>query len=1156
MKGEKNMNKLLQKVAKLTLGLAMAAGVGVAIGAGHKDTAKVFATSGTMISSFSATSGDYDDNITYTSYKGGGTSNPQVNSNQIRLYQGTTTNAGGMLVIEAKTGYTISAITVGSGMATTLGYKVGTKYTTSTGVSNFTNWGSCSNGGTKELTGLSTTVVTFACLGTSSSSRWYVNKLSVTYSGGATDSVTVTLNTNSLNIDLYTSTTASLTATATTSGSATAGLTAVSSNTSVATVSTGTPTSGTAFTITGVSVGSATITVTSTWDDNKTATCTVNVTDSTPAPFDSKDFVQCTSTSDLEANATYIITNGTSGSVATMSTETNTNNRRSTTVSVSNNKIASTSATLTLTLGGSTGAWTFHTENYTGTDGYLTPGSTTSNARLNVSANNDNYGLYTISFSSGKAVITSTGKSSYHIMRCNPNSGSPLFACYSSGQNDIYLWKEYSTKTLSSLSVTGTPTKLSGYYDTDTFDPTGITAYTANYDDESTKSLSASDITWPALVANMGTIKGSYTENDVTVYTPTYNISVSADSLSTVSLSGTMTASYNTNDSWDKGSLVVTAGYLSGKTDTVTGDSTIAYYSDQAMTQEVATPADLGVGNNKTVYVKATYSGVSNATGYSQTVSITKAPTEQTKTINLVNCSLNDTCDASASSVTLATGVATMSWVKGSSTSNANNYMGGTGTYTHTRIYNGMTVTISANSNVLKEVLFSVNTPSNINVTITGGTYSSPESGIAKITANANVTSISFTLSSNTQFTSAEIHYYAPDVAATGITINGETSSSVSITPYQTTRLVASVLPVDATDRSFTFSIAPSDANAIITIDENGNVEPIANKYGDTVVTATSTDGGFTATCTVTVVRVSYHQAVYDPTSTSSVSTSGTLPQGSSASFETDRFVGGVVQMISGESMTLTLSGYVGQKIRSVILKMHSNQTGGAGSLTVTGGSTTIASISSATFADNSWNGEYTTEWVLIEPEATMYDVRNGENVVISIAASANSLFVDEIRVQYEASEIDTSAVDFAQMILELITCDNSGMTPPSSSDWLDLEGYWDDGSTITSAGKLVLLEADAVENEDPETDEEIIGAAMAKYDYIIGKYNKGLGLEDEYPDFIDRNPPTIGGQRIGLLPLTNSNNANTVAIIVIISLVSVTAIGGYFFLRKRKENI
>ena len=45
---------------------------------------------------------------------------------------------------------------------------------------------------------------------------------------------------------------------------------------------------------------------------------------------------------------------------------------------------------------------------------------------------------------------------------------------------------------------------------------------------------------------------------------------------------------------------------------------------------------------------------------------------------------------------------------------------------------------------------------------------------------------------------------------------------------------------------------------------------------------------------------------------------------------------------------------------------------------------------------------------------------------------------------------------------------------------------------------------------------------------------------------------------RPGISPLVNiiGENTNTVAIIVIISMVSVTAIGGYFFLRRRKENI
>jgi hypothetical protein len=53
----------------------------------------------------------------------------------------------------------------------------------------------------------------------------------------------------------------------------------------------------------------------------------------------------------------------------------------------------------------------------------------------------------------------------------------------------------------------------------------------------------------------MGTIKGSYTEFGTTVYTPTYNISVAADSLSTVTLEGTIEKDHFTNDDWKKENL-------------------------------------------------------------------------------------------------------------------------------------------------------------------------------------------------------------------------------------------------------------------------------------------------------------------------------------------------------------------------------------------------------------------------------------------------------------------------------------------------------------------------------------------------------------------------------------------------------------------------
>ena len=641
-------------------------------------------------------------------------------------------------------------------------------------------------------------------------------------------------------------------------------------------------------------------------------------------------------------------------------------------------------------------------------------------------------------------------------------------------------------------------------------------------------------------------------------------LTVTADSVSSVALSSNMsTTSYTTADSWSSTGLVVTATYASSAVSTVTTSSTFAYYSNAAMTEEVATPNDLGVGNNQTIYVKATFSGISNTTGYSQTVSVTKAPSVQSATINLTDITLNDAHSQDATDVSITKGAVTFAWTKVSGSVAANSYIGGYNSRSQTRIYTGHHLTVTADSNVIKSIDFTgvtgtSNGPNKMS-SWTNGTLSTYDTsaGTATVTADTNATSLECTPSANTYLTQAVVYYYAADVPATGITINGQSSSTVSITPYQTTRLVASVLPLTATDRTFSWSLNPNtedDGNQIITIDANGNVEPIEGKYGDTVVTATSTDGGFTATCTVTVERVSYHQAVYSPTSTSSVSTSGTLPEGETHTFSCGNYQTGYAQLTTNNpTATLTLSGYDGQKIRAILLKMHSNVSAGSGSLSVVAGETIVASISTAAFSDESWNGEYTTDWVLIEPDFTEYDVQNGEDIVVTVTASVNSLFLSEVRVQYEASEIDNTAVSFAELILDGITCNASGTSAPDPDDWAVLVSFWNDGTTITAAGKAILLEQVAVEHDNPSTDSEKLEAAMAKYDYIIGKYNKAKGLTTEYPDFIGRNPSPIGNSRIILDTVFVNNNA--ASLLVVIAMLGLTVYGGYFFLHKKKED-
>lgn len=356
-------------------------------------------------------------------------------------------------------------------------------------------------------------------------------------------------------------------------------------------------------------------------DETNYSSTTGSVQFTPTAPFASKNYVLCTSTTDLEAGASYLITSGVSGTVKTMSTTESANNRPETNITITDSKAATAQDTLTITLGGSSGAWTFSTDNYAGTTGYLASG-TGSNNHLRVLASADNC---TVSFNNNAAIITfSTNTGGRNIVRYN--SSSKWFACYGANntQADVYLWREYTSKTPTELTVTGTPTKLSGYYDSDAFDPTGITAYQVTYSDSSTKIVPASDIVWPPLTANMGKIKGSYTERGTTLYTPEYDISVSADTMY-IEVSGTMVTSYYTTDSqWNKGNLIVQRKYTSGKnTADVTSSSTFAYYRDSEMTDAVASPAALGEGENQTIYVKATYSETSNATGYAQVVSVT-----------------------------------------------------------------------------------------------------------------------------------------------------------------------------------------------------------------------------------------------------------------------------------------------------------------------------------------------------------------------------------------------------------------------------------------------------------------------------------------------------------------------------------------------------
>ena len=139
----------------------------------------------------------------------------------------------------------------------------------------------------------------------------------------------------------------------------------------------------------------------------------------------------------------------------------------------------------------------------------------------------------------------------------------------------------------------------------------------------------------------------------------------------------------------------------------------------------------------------------------------------------------------------------------------------------------------------------------------------------------------------------------------------------------------------------------------------------------------------------------------------------------------------------------------------------------------------------------------------------------------------------------------DMFADTFADEFLTNLTCNANGASQPTYLSDYSWAGFANLYSALDEEEQGIL--SSAVSNESG-TD---IQKTVARYDYIVGKYNKGLGITS-YNDFMNRNPAQIGGARV-LLASTISQNTNTIAIIVIISMVSVTAIGGYFFIRRRK---
>lgn len=165
----------------------------------------------------------------------------------------------------------------------------------------------------------------------------------------------------------------------------------------------------------------------------------------------------------------------------------------------------------------------------------------------------------------------------------------------------------------------------------------------------------------------------------------------------------------------------------------------------------------------------------------------------------------------------------------------------------------------------------------------------------------------------------------------------------------------------------------------------------------------------------------------YTVESTSTVTVSGTAPVSSSVAYSST--YKSKAQLTGGNSMTLTLSGYKGMIVKRLTLSMRSNKSSGAGYLSIKAGNTLLGSIGSSSsgvsFNNARWHGSWSTSYVDVTPTLSndAYTVQNGEDIVIVIGATANSLYCESFTIEYVADPTFVGGSDPEKLSAPTVSC-------------------------------------------------------------------------------------------------------------------------------------
>ncbi len=323
----------------------------------------------------------------------------------------------------------------------------------------------------------------------------------------------------------------------------------------------------------------------------------------------------------------------------------------------------------------------------------------------------------------------------------------------------------------------------------------------------------------------------------------------------------------------------------------------------------------------------------------------------------------------------------------------------------------------------------------------------------------------------------------------------------------KTKQLSATVLPVDADDKTVSWS---SSNTAVATVSDAGLVTGVA--AGSANITATTTDGGLTATFSATVKTISYG-TLESPLSVEEAR--DVLDVTGSSLSEQKLYVKGVVYSSSYDSthknFTIWLKNSAGTENKYFELY--------------------------ATTISESYKTDYTSANALAGLEVVCYGYGQIYSTTYELTRSGSDY--PEIQV------IKYDSITFSNALLSETkgTCDayEDGVTSYDyqkealESIWESLESKY---NTLSEAEKAVLADADRDEGGS------VVEQAMARYDFLTGKY--------QLDNFVEGRTPIV---HVGAYSNMALEGNSTILIVIAIATASTLAFTLLLVFKKRKHN-